>query len=162
MPVATVSSHHFGWRKFLAARVRPATRQACPQCNRIRDGFKPRGLSLNKLAFARGALVRFVDALDAIFRLITAWKLFDHLENTTWYKPTNCGLMVTISPTLNLCDSIGFLAFPGDNRSDCASKQNQPNTPQQTVGPYHALIAVRHQFTLGPAGPQRRNFNVRA
>src|SRR6516225_6172063 len=57
-------------------------------------------------------------------------------------------LRKTISPSLNLWDGIGFLAFPGDNRSDCASKQNQPNTPQQTVGPYHALIAVRHQFTL--------------
>src|SRR5262249_52226127 len=51
------------------------------------------------------------------------------------------GLMVTISPTLNLWDGIGFLAFPGDNLSDCAGRQNQPDTPQQIVEPYHALIA---------------------
>ena len=53
-------------------------------------GLSHGGLSLNKLAFARGVLMPFVGALDAIFRLIAAWKLFDHLENTTWPKPINC------------------------------------------------------------------------
>jgi hypothetical protein len=44
-----------------------------------------------KLAFARNSLVRFVGALDAIFRLATAaWKLFDHLENAARHIPTDC------------------------------------------------------------------------
>ena len=40
-----------------------------------------RPLSLDKLAFTRNAFMRFVGALDAIFRLVSAQKLFDHLEN---------------------------------------------------------------------------------
>jgi hypothetical protein len=36
-----------------------------------------------QFAFAGDALLRFVGALDAIFRLVVAWKLYDHLENTT-------------------------------------------------------------------------------
>jgi hypothetical protein len=38
-------------------------------------------------------------------------------------SPHIAGLMVTMSPTLNLWDGIGFPAFPGDNRRDCASSK---------------------------------------
>ena len=34
--------------------------------------------------------MRFAGALDAIFRLAVTGKPFDHLENTTWHKPTDC------------------------------------------------------------------------
>jgi hypothetical protein len=33
--------------------------------------------------------MRFVDALDAIFRLAAAWKLFDHFVDTTWHIPVD-------------------------------------------------------------------------
>ena len=33
--------------------------------------------------------MRFISALDVIFRLAAAWKLFDNFENTPWHKPTN-------------------------------------------------------------------------
>jgi hypothetical protein len=49
-----------------------------------------RPLSLDKLAFACDALMRFVGALDAILALAVAWKLLGHFENTSWHKPTNC------------------------------------------------------------------------
>jgi hypothetical protein len=49
-----------------------------------------RPLSLDKFAFARDALMRFVGALDAILALAVTWKPLGHFENTTWHKPTNC------------------------------------------------------------------------
>jgi hypothetical protein len=33
--------------------------------------------------------MRFINALDAIFRLVVAWKLFDNFENTPWHKPND-------------------------------------------------------------------------
>jgi hypothetical protein len=33
--------------------------------------------------------MRFINALDVIFRLVAAWKLFDNFENTSWHKPTD-------------------------------------------------------------------------
>jgi hypothetical protein len=46
-------------------------------------------LSPVKLAFECNALMRFVGALDAIFGLAGAWKVFDHLENTTRHIPAD-------------------------------------------------------------------------
>ena len=86
-------------------------------------------LSLNKLTFARGALMPFVGALDAIFRLIAAWKLFNHLENTTWHKPTNCRVDGNDISNLEFVRRIGFLAFSGDNRSDCYTTRTLPPSP---------------------------------
>ena len=34
--------------------------------------------------------MRFLSALNVIFRLITAWKLFDDFKNTTGHIPTEC------------------------------------------------------------------------
>jgi hypothetical protein len=47
-------------------------------------------LSPGKLAFERDALMRFVGALDAIFRLAGTRKVFDHFENATGHIPTDC------------------------------------------------------------------------
>jgi hypothetical protein len=33
--------------------------------------------------------MRFINALDVIFRLVAAWKLFDNFEETPWHKPTD-------------------------------------------------------------------------
>jgi hypothetical protein len=38
----------------------------------------------------RDALMRFVGVLYSILTLAVAWKLFEHFENATRYKPTNC------------------------------------------------------------------------
>jgi len=54
---------------------------------------KPHGLellSLEKITLVRDALMRFVGLLYSILTLAVAWKLFEHFENATWYKPTNC------------------------------------------------------------------------
>jgi hypothetical protein len=34
--------------------------------------------------------MRFVGVLYSILTLAVAWKLFDHFENATGHKPTNC------------------------------------------------------------------------
>ena len=47
------------------------------------------GLSLAEFAFASYPLMRFVGTLDAIFRLTAAWKLFDHLVDTTRHISTD-------------------------------------------------------------------------
>jgi|GraSoiStandDraft_41_1057321.scaffolds.fasta_scaffold6204454_2 hypothetical protein len=46
-------------------------------------------LRLGKLAFECDALVRFVDALDAIFRLDDARKLLDYFKGITWHIPAD-------------------------------------------------------------------------
>jgi hypothetical protein len=33
--------------------------------------------------------MRFINALDVIFRLVAAWKVFDNFEETPWHKPTD-------------------------------------------------------------------------
>jgi hypothetical protein len=45
--------------------------------------------SLYEFTFACDTLMRFVGALNAIFRLAAAWKLFDNLKNPAGYKPTD-------------------------------------------------------------------------
>ena len=47
------------------------------------------GLSLAEFTFASYPLMRFVGTLDAIFRLTAAWKLFDHLVDTTRHISTD-------------------------------------------------------------------------
>jgi hypothetical protein len=46
-------------------------------------------LSLAELAFERDALVSFVGALDAIFRLAGARELFDNFKDTTRHIPAD-------------------------------------------------------------------------
>jgi len=67
-----------------------------------------------KLAFARNSLMRFVGALDAIFRLAAAaWKLFDNFENAAWRIPTNCRPDDNSISDLELVGRRHRFAFPG-------------------------------------------------
>jgi hypothetical protein len=49
-------------------------------------------LRLCDLAFSRNALMRFVGALDSIFVLAIAWKMFDDFIDTTRHIPTESRL----------------------------------------------------------------------
>ena len=74
----------------------------------IRPGCAPRRILLAPPK-PRRALMRFVELLGAIFRLVAAWKLFGHLETPPGTNRLIAGLMVTT--TLNLWNGTGFLAF---------------------------------------------------
>jgi hypothetical protein len=67
--------------------------------------------SLYELAFACDTLIRFVGALNAIFKLAADRKLFDNFKTPPGTNRLISGLMATISPTLNLWDSIGYSPF---------------------------------------------------
>ena len=69
--------------------------------------------SLEKIAFARDALMRFVGVLYSILTLAVAWKLFDHFENATGHKPTNCRVYGNKVSDLEFVGRHPFLAFAG-------------------------------------------------
>ena len=69
-------------------------------------------LSLDKLAFVRDPLMRFVGVLDAIFRLAVTGKPLGDFENTIGHKPTDCRID---GNDISDLEFVGhrFLAFPG-------------------------------------------------
>ena len=58
----------------------------------------------------------FVGALDAIFRLVAAWKLFDNFENTTSHESTDLWPDGNNVSDLEFVGQHRFLAVPGAYR----------------------------------------------
>jgi len=73
--------------------------------------------SLYELAFACDTLIRFVGALNAIFKLAAAWKLFDNFKNAAWYKPTDLWPDGNDISYLEFVGQHRLLALPGAYRS---------------------------------------------